>query len=73
MPNLETNEVVLIHCNDVNNSYPQNSYVFYTFVPNKSLGQLLDSQFLYNQVLFTDQNSNLVGIKNKINITLVVN
>ena len=41
MPNLEITEVVLIHCKVVNNSYQQNSSVLYTFVPNKSLDQLL--------------------------------
>ena len=39
---LEITEEVLIHCNVVNNSYQQNSRVLYTFVPNKSFGQLLD-------------------------------
>ena len=39
---LEITEVVLIHYNIVNNDYQQNSRVLYTFVPNKSLGQLLD-------------------------------
>ena len=34
---LEIKEVVLIHCNVVNNSQ-QNSRVFYTFFPNKSFG-----------------------------------
>ena len=33
---------MLIHCKVVNNSYQQKSRVLYTFVPNKSLGQLLD-------------------------------
>ena len=42
MPHLEITEVVLIHCNIVNNDYQQDSIVLYTFVPNKSLGQLLD-------------------------------
>ena len=46
MPYLEIAEVALIHCNNVNNSvnnsYQQNSRVFYTFVPNKSFSQLLD-------------------------------
>ena len=40
---LEITEVVLIHCNVVNNSYQQNSKVLYTFVPNKLFGQLLDN------------------------------
>ena len=39
---LEINEVVLVHCNIVNNSYQQNSRVLFTFVPYKSFGQLLD-------------------------------
>ena len=34
-------EVVLVHCNIVNNNYQRNSRVFYTFVPHKSFGQLL--------------------------------
>ena len=42
LPHLEITEVVLIHCNTVNNNYQQNSTVLYTFVPNKSFSQLLD-------------------------------
>ena len=41
-PYLEITEVVLVHCNVVNNSDQQNSRVLYTFVPNKSFDQLLD-------------------------------
>ena len=68
VPYLETTEVVLIHCNVVNDSYLQNSRVLYAFVPNKSFGQLLDispenfiflktfdSEFSYAEVWFTDQ------------------
>ena len=33
---LESHEIVLIHCNIVNNNYQQDSRVLYTFVPNKS-------------------------------------
>ena len=60
--------------------------VLYTFVPNKSFGQLLgispetfiflrtsDSQFSYIEVWFTDQNSNPLEIEDKINTTLVIN
>ena len=32
----------VIHFNVVNNNYQQNSRVLYTFVPNKSFGQLID-------------------------------
>ena len=41
VPNLETVEVVLIHCNLVNNSYQQASKVLFTFVPNKRFGQVI--------------------------------
>ena len=34
---LEITEVVLVHCNMVNNDYQQDSRVLYTFVPNKPL------------------------------------
>ena len=40
--NLEITEVVLIHCNIVNNNYQKYSRASYTFVPNKAFGQLLD-------------------------------
>ena len=40
MPKLESVEVVLVHCNLVNNNYQQASKVLFTFVPNKQLGQL---------------------------------
>ena len=37
VPHLEITEVVLIHCNIVNNEYQQDSRVLYTFVPNLNL------------------------------------
>ena len=43
VPHLEITEVVLIYCNIVNNNYQQDSSVLYTFNPNKSFGQLLDT------------------------------
>ena len=42
VPNLEITEVVLVHCNIVNNNYQQNSRVSCTFIPSKSFHQLLD-------------------------------
>ena len=36
-------ELILVHCNIVNNNYQQDSRVLYTFVSNKSFGQLLDT------------------------------
>ena len=35
-------ELVLVHCNIVNNDYQQDSRVLYTFVPNKPFGSLLE-------------------------------
>ena len=57
MCHLAINEVVLVHCNIVNNDYQQDSRVLYTFVPNKLFGQLLDISpkyfiFLKNYVCF---------------------
>ena len=40
VPHLEITEVVLVHCNIVNNDYQQDSEVLYTFVPNKPFGSL---------------------------------
>ena len=78
VPYLEITEVILLHCNIVNNY----SRLLYTFVPNKSFGQLLDispiflktfnSEFSYTAVLFTDQISKPLEKEDKINITLVI-
>ena len=78
VPHLEITEVVLIHCNVVNNDYQQDSRVLYTFIPNKSFSQLLDispeyliflktfnSDFSYIEVWFTDQNSKPLDMKIK--------
>ena len=68
-PHLEITELVLVHCNIVNNDHQQDSRVSFTFVPNKLFGQLLDnspknsiflktfnSEFSCIEVWFTDQN-----------------
>ena len=86
MPHLEITEVVLIHCNIVNNDCQQDSRVLYTKAPNKSFGQLLDisptnficlktfnSEFLYIEVWFTDRISKPLEIDDNIKITLVIN
>ena len=86
VPCLEITEVALIHFNVVNNDYQQDSRVLYTFVPNKSFGQLLDispkhfillktfnSGFSYIEAWFANQNSKPLEIEDKINITLVIN
>ena len=71
VPHLEITEVVLVHCNIVNNYYQQDSRVLYTFVSNKLFGSLLEisptnhiflktfnSEYNESEVWFTDQNSN---------------
>ena len=42
IPKLESVEVVLVHCNLVKNDYQHASKVFFTFVPNKQFGQLIN-------------------------------
>ena len=42
VPHLEITEVVLVHCNIVNNDYQQDSRALYTFAPNKPFGILLE-------------------------------
>ena len=82
---LEIKEVVLVHCNIVNNDYQQGSRVLYAFVPNKPFGSLLDISltnhiFLktfnseYDEIIvwFTDQNSKPLEIEDRINLTMVV-
>ena len=46
MPHFGITEVVLVHCNFVNNDYQQDSRALYTFVSNKSF----DSLFLQNAI-----------------------
>ena len=42
VPHLKITEVFLTYCNIVSNNYQHYSRDFYTFVHNKSFGQLLD-------------------------------
>ena len=78
VPHLEITEVVLVHCNIVNNHYQQDSKVLYTYVPNEPFGNLLEissknhtflktfnSEFQEINVWFTDQNSQPLGMKIK--------
>ena len=83
MPHLEITEVVLVHCNIVNNDYQHDSRVLYTFVPNKSFNSLLEispnhiflktfnSEYDEIKVRFTDQNSHPLDIEDRINLTMV--
>ena len=80
---LESVEVVLVHCNLVNNNYQQTSKVLFTFVPNKQFGQLINisphsltmlsptnTEFSFTEVLLTDQNSESLEIKDNVDLTL---
>ena len=86
VPHLEITEVVLVHCNIVNNDYRQDSRGLYTYVRNKSFGQLLDvspqsfillktcdSEFLCIKIWFTDQNYKPLEKEDKINVNLSIN
>ena len=85
VPHLEITEVVLVHCDIVNNDYQQDSRVLYTFVPNKPFGSLLEisptnhiflktfnSEYDKIKVWFTDQNSQPLEIEDRINLTIVI-
>ena len=85
VPHLQITEVILVHCNMVNNDYQQDSRVLYTFVPNKPFGSLLDisptndiflkafnSEYNEIEVWFTDQNSQPLEIEDKMNFAVVI-
>ena len=85
LPHLEITEVVLVHCDIVNNDYQQDSRVLYTFVPNKPFGSLLEisptnhiflktfnSEFQTIEVWFIDQNSQPLEVEDRIKLTLVI-
>ena len=85
VPHLDITEVLLVHCNIVNNDYQQDSRVLYTFVPNKTFVKLLEisptnniflktfnSEYDKIKVWFTDQNSKPLEIKDIINFTMVI-
>ena len=84
VPHLEVVELVLAHCNIINNYYQRDSTILYTFVPNKLFGSLLEisptnnillktfnSEFQEIKIWFTDQTSQLFEVENKINLILI--
>ena len=85
VPHLEVVELVLVHCNLVNNDYQQDSRILSTFVPNKTFSSLLkisptnqvfsktfNSEFQEVEIWFTDQTSKPLELEDKINITLII-
>ena len=85
VPKLESVDLVLVHCNVVNNSYQQASKVLFTFVPNKKYSQLItvsphslivlktiNTEFAFIEIWFTDQNNRPLEIEDSANISLIV-
>ena len=85
VPHLEITEVVIVHCNIVNNDYQQDSRVLYIDVPNKPFGSLLEispkthnflktfiSEFQVIELWFTDKNNQPLEKEDIINSTLVI-
>ena len=82
---LEVVEVVLVHCNLVDNQYQQKSEVLHFFMPNKSYAYLLNVEphklvFLRTYttesdeiIITTDQNGRPLEIEDKVNLTLLIN
>ena len=86
VPRLENVEIVLVHCNLVNNSYQQASRVLFTFVPTNQYGQIIsisphssvflktmNTEFSKIEIWFTDQNNNALEIEDNVNISLIIN
>ena len=62
VPYLEVAEVILLHCNLVNNDYQQDSRILHTFVPSKAFGSLLKISAT-NHVFLKTFNSEFQEIK----------
>ena len=85
VPKLESVDLILVHCNVVNNSYQQASKVLFTFVPNKKYGQLItispealimlktvNTEFSFIEIWFTDQDNRPLEIEDSVNISLII-
>ena len=84
VPTLESFEIILVHCNLVNDNYQQASKVLLTFVPNKQFGELItivphsltmlntaNAEFSSIEVWFTDENSKKLEIEDNVNMDLI--
>ena len=85
VPKLESVDLILVHCNVVNNSYQQASKVLFTFVPNKKYSQLItispealimlktvNTEFSFIEIWLMDQDNRPLEIEDSINISLIV-
>ena len=82
---VESVEVLLVHCNLVNNSYQKAPKVLFTFVPNKQFGHLItisphiliilkttSAEFQSIELWFTDQNNRPLETEDSVNITIII-
>ena len=73
-----------MNCNLVNNTYQKASKVLFSFVPDKSYGQLMttsphslimlktvNTEFSFLEVWFTDQDNRPLEIEGHVNITMM--
>ena len=85
VPKLESVDLVLVHCNLLNNSYQQPSKVLFTFVPNKKYGQLItvspnslimlktiNTELSFTEIWFTDQDNRPLEIEDNVNISSII-
>ena len=85
VPKLESVDLVLVHCNLVNNSYQQASKVLFTFAPNKKYGQLItvstetlimvntvNTEFSFIEIWFTDRDNRPLEFEDSVNISLII-
>ena len=70
VPLLEFVELVMVHCNLVNNDYQQDSRMLYTFAQNKTFGSLLEISPT-NHIFLKTFNSEFQEIKNDSQIKQV--
>ena len=85
VPELESLEVALVHCNLVKNNYQHTSKVLFSFIPSKQFGQLINisphsltmmntvnTDFSFVEVWFTDQASKELEIEDNVTLTLII-
>ena len=85
IPKLKSVEVVLVHFNLAKNDYQHRSELLFTFVLNKQFGQLINisphsltmmnivnTEFSYVELWFTDQASKALEIEDNVNLTLII-
>ena len=85
VPKLESVEVILVHCNLVNNDYQYSSKVLFNFIPNKQFGQLINispntltmmntvnTEFSFVDVWCTDRVSKALEIEDNVILSLIM-